>query len=59
LAEPYVLVNYYNGGHYADHAGRGGISWLTGTANWLAMLLFDYIIPATVEWEPDEAERDG
>lgn len=44
-AEPYVLVNYYNGGYYPGHAGRGGISWMTGTANWLAMILFDFILP--------------
>ena len=44
-AEPYVLVNYYNGGFYPEREGRGGISWMTGTANWLAMILFDFLLP--------------
>jgi cellobiose phosphorylase len=56
-SEPYVLVNFYNGGHYPAHAGRGGIPWLTGTANWLAMLLFDYIIPQAADWRPRDAQR--
>jgi Cellobiose phosphorylase len=45
LVEPYVLVNYYNGGYYPERAGRGGITWLTGTANWLAMIVFDFLVP--------------
>ncbi|MBN2618685.1 MAG: hypothetical protein JXR64_10300, partial [Spirochaetales bacterium] len=44
-SEPFVLVNYYNGGYYPDKAGNGGIPWLTGTVCWLALSLFDYIIP--------------
>lgn len=44
-AEPYVLVNFYNGGFYKEKAGEGGVSWLTGTINWLSMSLYDYIIP--------------
>lgn len=44
-SEPFVLVNYYNGGYYKDKAGNGGIPWLTGTVCWLALSLFDYIIP--------------
>ncbi len=45
LAEPYVLVNFYNGGYYPEKTGRGGIPWLTGTVAWLGMALFDYILP--------------
>ncbi|MGL1894521.1 MAG: hypothetical protein OCD02_23040 [Spirochaetaceae bacterium] len=44
-SEPFVLVNYYNGGYYPDKAGNGGIPWLTGTVCWLALSLFDYIVP--------------
>ncbi len=44
-AEPYVLVNFYNGGYYKEKAGRGGIPWLTGTVAWLGMALFDYVFP--------------
>ncbi len=44
-SEPFVLVNYYNGGYYEDKAGNGGIPWLTGTVCWLALSLFDYIVP--------------
>lgn len=44
-SEPFVLVNYYNGGYYKDKTGNGGIPWLTGTVCWLALSLFDYIIP--------------
>ncbi len=40
--EPYVLVNFYNGGYYPEKAGEGGVPWLTGTVNWLAMCLFDF-----------------
>lgn len=45
LVEPYVLVNYYNGGYFPERAGRGGISWLTGTANWMAMIVYDFLAP--------------
>lgn len=48
-AEPYVLVNFYNGGFYKEKAGEGGISWLTGTINWLSMSLYDYIIPQALD----------
>lgn len=44
-AEPYVLVNFYNGGYYPEKAERGGIPWLTGTVAWLSMVLFDYVLP--------------
>lgn len=44
-SEPFVLVNYYNGGYYSDKAGNGGIPWLTGTVCWLALSLFDFIVP--------------
>lgn len=47
-AEPYVLVNYYNGGYYAAKDGQGGIPWLTGTVNWLALSLFDHIFPGNI-----------
>jgi cellobiose phosphorylase len=42
-AEPYVLVNFYNGGYYPEKAGQGGIPWLTGTVNWFAMIYFDQL----------------
>lgn len=41
-AEPYVLVNFYNGGYYPEKAGEGGVPWLTGTVNWLSLCLFDF-----------------
>lgn len=41
-AEPYVLVNFYNGGYYPEKKGEGGIPWLTGTVNWLARCFFDF-----------------
>ncbi|MCX7948755.1 MAG: hypothetical protein N2509_01435, partial [Treponemataceae bacterium] len=44
-AEPYVLVNFYNGGYYPERAGEGGIPWLTGTVNWVALCLWDYLLP--------------
>lgn len=44
LNEPYVLTNYYNGGYYPGLAGRGGLTWLTGTANWVAMIVFDLLL---------------
>jgi len=44
MAEPYVLVNYYNGGYYEEQAGRGGVPWLTGTVHWLALSLFDFVL---------------
>lgn len=51
-SEPYVLVNYYNGGFYPEKAGRGGIPWLTSTVSWLAMGLFDYYYVLTDEEVP-------
>lgn len=48
-AEPFVLVNFYNGGFYKDKAGEGGIPWLTGTVNWLAMSFFDFLLPNKIE----------
>jgi len=42
-AEPFVLVNFYNGGFYPEKAGEGGIPWLTGTVNWIALCFFDFI----------------
>lgn len=42
LSEPYVLVNYYNGGYYPEKAGRGGIPWLTSTVSWLAKAVIDF-----------------
>lgn len=48
-AEPYVLVNFYNGGYYKEKAGEGGIPWLTGTVNWLALSLFDFILPNNIQ----------
>ncbi|MFW5800940.1 MAG: GH36-type glycosyl hydrolase domain-containing protein [Spirochaeta sp.] len=45
LAEPYVLVNFYNGGAIPDKRGRGGIPWLTGTVHWLALVVFRFLIP--------------
>lgn len=50
-AEPYVLVNFYNGGYYPERAGEGGIPWLTGTANWIALCLWDYLLPLGVSVE--------
>ncbi|AHC15980.1 GH36-type glycosyl hydrolase domain-containing protein [Salinispira pacifica] len=47
-AEPYVLVNYYNGGYYPVKDGQGGIPWLTGTVHWLALSLFDHIFPQNI-----------
>ena len=44
-SEPFVLVNYYNGGYYKEKEGNGRIPWLTGTVCWLALSLFDFIIP--------------
>ncbi|MBO5401171.1 MAG: hypothetical protein J6A14_04985, partial [Spirochaetaceae bacterium] len=48
-AEPFVLVNFYNGGYYKDKAGEGGVPWLTGTVNWLSMSVFDFILPQGIE----------
>ena len=48
-AEPYVLVNFYNGGFYEEKKGTGGISWLTGTVNWLSMSLYDFILPQNLD----------
>ena len=42
-AEPFVLVNFYNGGFYPEKEGEGGIPWLTGTVNWLALCYFDFV----------------
>jgi cellobiose phosphorylase len=47
-AEPYVLVNFYNGGYYPQKAGHGGIPWLTSTVSWLAMALFDHVFPRDI-----------
>lgn len=44
-SEPFVLVNYYNGGYYDFKDGEGGIPWLTSTISWLAITLFDVIVP--------------
>lgn len=41
-AEPFVLVNFYNGGFYPEKKGEGGVPWLTGTVNWLARCFFDF-----------------
>jgi cellobiose phosphorylase len=43
-AEPYVLVNFYNGGFYKEKKGEGGVPWLTGTVNWVALILNHFII---------------
>jgi cellobiose phosphorylase len=43
--EPYVLVNFYNGGYYEWKKGEGGIPWLTGTANWMAKIVFEQLLP--------------
>ena len=43
--EPYVLVNFYNGGYYDYKKGEGGIPWLTGTANWMSRIVFEELIP--------------
>jgi cellobiose phosphorylase len=43
--EPYVLVNFYNGGYYDYKRGEGGIPWLTGTANWMSRIVFEELIP--------------
>ena len=48
-SEPYVLVNFYNGGYYPRKAGEGGIPWLTSTVSWLAMILFDQVFPKGME----------
>ncbi|GAB6088424.1 GH36-type glycosyl hydrolase domain-containing protein [Spirochaeta dissipatitropha] len=48
-SEPFVLVNFYNGGAVESKKGRGGIPWLTGTVHWLAMMLFEFIIPQKIE----------
>ena len=42
--EPFVFVNYYNGGYYPSKKGYGGIPWLTSTVSWFAVILFDEII---------------
>lgn len=47
-SEPFVLVNYYNGGYHKEKEGNGGIPWLTGTVCWLALSLFDWIIPGNL-----------
>lgn len=44
-AEPFVLVNFYNGGFRPEKEGEGGIPWLTGTVNWLALCLWDFVLP--------------
>ncbi len=44
-SEPFVLVNYYNGGYYPEKEGEGGIPWLTSTVSWLAVILFEEMIP--------------
>jgi cellobiose phosphorylase len=44
-AEPFVLVNFYNGGYYDYKKGEGGIPWLTGTANWLSRIVFEHLVP--------------
>jgi cellobiose phosphorylase len=44
-AEPFVLVNFYNGGFYDYKRGEGGIPWLTGTANWLSRIVFEHLVP--------------
>ncbi len=43
-AEPYVLVNFYNGGFYKEKKGEGGVPWLTGTINWVTLILNQFII---------------
>jgi len=43
--EPYVLVNFYNGGYYDYKKGEGGIPWLTGTANWVSRIVFEELLP--------------
>jgi cellobiose phosphorylase len=48
-SEPYVLVNYYNGGHYQAKAGQGGVPWLTGTVHWLALSFFDWVFPGGID----------
>lgn len=48
-SEPFVLVNFYNGGYYPQKAGQGGIPWLTGTVNWFAMIYFDQIAHNQIE----------
>jgi cellobiose phosphorylase len=50
-AEPYVLVNFYNGGFYPEKAGEGGIPWLTSTVSWVAMILFDLVLPRGIPLE--------
>lgn len=50
-SEPYVLVNYYNGGYYSYKAGEGGLSWLTGTVHWMVMSFFDHIFPNGIDIE--------
>ena len=50
-AEPYVLVNFYNGGYYPCKAGEGGISWLTGTVHWMVMSFFDHVFPRKIDIE--------
>ncbi len=42
--EPYVFVNYYNGGYYPEKKGIGGIPWLTSTVSWFAIILFEKIL---------------
>jgi len=44
-AEPYVLVNFYNGGFYEAKKGEGGIPWLTGTVNWISRIVFEELLP--------------
>lgn len=48
-AEPYVLVNYYNGGHYPHKAGDAGLPWLTSTVSWLAMAYFEDVLGQGIE----------
>ena len=44
-AEPYVTVNFYNGGYYPEKTGEGGVPWLTGTINWLSLAFFEFGLP--------------
>jgi cellobiose phosphorylase len=44
-SEPFVLVNYYNGGYHEHKKGQGGIPWLTSTVSWIALIMFEEILP--------------
>lgn len=50
-SEPFVMVNYYNGGYYPEKLGDGGIPWLTSSISWLALILFEQIIPGNIKLE--------